>query len=102
MTAKDEKKKYVEDLNIMLKPMKDFDEIKYAAKPVTCEEFIKISDKLGGYVYLDITGETCQDILKDVCRVVLNSELSVIHFPKRLIHDRDQLREIAPLFRANA
>lgn len=101
MTAT-EKKKYVEDLNIMLKPMKDFEAIRYAMKPVTSQEYIKISDTLGGYVYLDVTGETLSDILKDVCRVVLNAELNVMHFPKRLIHDRDQLREIAPLFRANA
>lgn len=93
-----EKRKYVESLNEMLAPMQDFDSIKYANDAITSGEYVKIADTLGGYVYLDVTAMDLEGILKDVARVILSDELGS-EYPKSLIHDKQKLREIAPLFR---
>ena len=92
-----DKETYVNGLNNALEAMQDFDYIKYARTGV--EEYIKIADKLGGYVFIDVTGNEKSDILKDVARVVLNEELDGKQFPRGIINDKVKLRQIAPLFR---
>lgn len=87
-----EKKQYVESLNIMLAPMQDFDSIRYA-RTHTGAEYIRVADILGGYAFLDITGEECGEILDNVAQIIRRE------VPKNVIHDIDVLRKIAPLFR---
>lgn len=94
----EDKRRYVDGLNTHLAPMQDFDYIKYARSAITAEEYIKIADKIGGYVFIDVTASTTEDILKDVSRVVLNGELDGKHMPKGVITDKAKLRAIAPLF----
>ena len=95
----EERKRYVESLNSALAPMEDFDEIHYAREPITNEEVVKISDKLGRCVYFTVTGNSLERILKDVARIVLNSELGGRFMPAGLIQNIHKLREVAPLFR---
>lgn len=95
----DERRNYVESLNVMLAPIEDFDSIHYGKAPVTNEEYIKISDNLGGYVYINVTADSLEDILMSIARVILNADLEGKHMPKRIITDRQKLREIAPLFK---
>ena len=95
----EEKKKYVESLHAMLAPLQDFDSIKYARNAITDEEYVKISDTLGGYAYLDVTAMDLESILKDVARVILNGEINGNQFPKSLIYDKEKLRAIVPLFK---
>ena len=90
-----DKANYVNGLNNTLEAMPDFDYIKYARKGV--EEYIKIADKLGGYIFIDVTAYEKSDILKDVAKVVLTDETMLL--PKGTIIDRQKLRQIAPLFR---
>ena len=95
----DERKKYVESLNATLAPIEDFDSIHYGKAAVTNEEYVKISDKLGGYVYINVTADSLEDILMSVARIILNADLEGKHMPKGIITDRQKLREIAPLFK---
>ena len=94
-----EKGNFVTNLNKILSVIGDFEAIKYSRSAITGGEYVKISDVLGGYVYLDVTGASLESILKDVCKVVLNGELESHQFPKSIIHDKQKLREIAPLFK---
>ena len=91
-----DKANYVNGLNKALEAMQDFDYIKYARSDI--QEYIKIADKLGGYVFIDVTGSEKGDILVDVAKVVLNREQEQL-MPAGVIHDRNKLRQIAPLFR---
>lgn len=98
----DERRNYVESLNAMLTPMQDFDSIHYGKVAITNEEIIKISDKIGGYVYIEVTGDSLESILKDVARIILDTEPDKRRIPRGLITDRQKLREIAPLFKETA
>ena len=91
-----DKANYVNGLNNTLEAMPDFDYIKYA-RTMNGEEFVKIADKLGGYIFIDVTAYEKSDILKDVAKVVLTDETMLL--PKGTIIDKQKLRQIAPLFR---
>ncbi len=95
------RKQYVESLNTTLAPMQDFDSIHYGRVAVTNEEVIKITDKLGGFVYIRVTGDDLESILKDVARIALNEELGGKNMPN-IIQNRQELRELARLFRTEA
>ena len=88
---------YVESLKQALSAMEDFDDIAYARSSVTEEEYLRITDKIGGVVYIDVTAESNEDILKDVAKIVLNAETNIL--PKGVITDKPKLREISELFR---
>ena len=91
MNAVAEKRKYVESLNEFLKPMQDFNDIKYA-KSMT-GEYIRITDTIGGCAFIDITGEGCDIILDAVATLVKRG------IPKGVICDTPRKREVAALFR---
>lgn len=92
-----EKKEYAEVLNAALGPMLDFEACEYALEPVTQQEYMKISDKLGGVAFFDVTGMTRGEILKDVCKVVLIDQARLV--PDSMITDINMKRKIAGLFR---
>lgn len=91
MNATMEKKNYVESLNEFLKPMQDFNDIKYAKSATG--EYIRVTDIIGGCAFIDVTGEGCDGILDAVATLVKHG------VPKGVIHDTPKKRQIAPLFR---
>lgn len=89
-----EKKAYVEkDLAAMLEPLEDFDRIQYARDIITGEEFIKLTETIGSVYFVNVTGNSKQAILKEVCRLALHNN------PFGLIRERAKKREVNKLFR---
>ena len=89
----EKKKAYVDSLNGPLKALTDFEAIEYARDPITCDEYIRIKDKLGQAFYVNVTGNSEEAILKEVSRMTL--EMKAIGF----VTNRDRIRAIAPMFR---
>ena len=92
MNAITEKKLYVESLNEMLKPMQDFDSIKYG-RTHSGAEYVRISDTIGGCAFLDVTGESLQKLLEDVAKLICKE------VPANVVYEKEVMRKIAPLFR---
>lgn len=85
-----------------MRPKKAFGGIKYARDPITDQEYVKISDIRGAAVTLNITAYTLEDILTDVCKVILVGVLGKhdkMQLPAGIVTDGDQLIKIAPLFK---
>ena len=85
-----------------MRPKKGFDNIKYARDSITDQEYVKISDIRGAAVTLNITAYTLEDILTDVCKVILVGVLGKhdkMQLPAGIVTDGDQLIKIAPLFK---
>ena len=95
--AGNEKKNYAQVLDAALAPMMDFDSLDYCINGVTQEEFLKLSDRLGSVCYFDVTGMTCGEILKDICKVVLLDQARLA--PDSLITDIRKKRKVADMFR---
>lgn len=91
-----EKSNYVESLNKTLSVLQDFESISYAWDALTGAEYVKLSDTLGGYVCLDVTGGNVATILENVVKTLL---LGDTRPPMGIVCDRDRLRKIAHLFR---
>ena len=89
----DKKKAFVESLNAPLSALTDFERIEYARDPITCDEYIRILDKLGQVFYINVTGNSEEAILKEVSRMAL--EMKAVGF----VTNRDRIRAIAPMFR---
>ena len=87
------KMNYVESLNEFLKPMQDFNDIKYV-RTHTGAEYIRITDTIGGFAYLDVTGDGLDRILDNIAQIIRHG------VPSNVVHDRTVLRMIAPLFRS--
>ena len=92
-----EKRDYIRVLNEALSPMLDFDRCDYACNGITQQEYMRIADKLGSVAYFDITGLTCGEILKDVCKVVLCDQARLV--PGSIITDISKKRKAADQFR---
>ena len=93
-----QKAQYVNEvLRCAMLPMDDFGSIEYARCSITEEEYIRVSDKIGGVAYLDVTAESMEDILKNVVKLILGAEMDLI--PKGLITDKPKLKEVSALFR---
>ena len=89
----DKKKAFVESLNEPLKALRDFEAIEYARDPISCEEFIRIRDKLGQAFYVNVTGNSEEAILLEVSRMTLGEK--AVGF----ITNRERIRAVAPMFR---
>ena len=97
----DIRKTYIEGaLQMALTPIRSFDGIEYMRKPLTGEEFVKISDLTGATMFLDVTGMTRAEILKDVARLVLMGDIndSAI-IPIGFVSDEEEKLGIAKLFK---
>ena len=89
----EEKKRFVEnDLAAVLREMPDFDGIKYAVDAITSEEYIKLTETLGFAYFVNVTGNDKSAILREVCRMVLQTS------PAGRIFERSKLREVNRLF----
>ena len=82
-----------------LKTMPNFETIKYVKDAKTDAEYIRITDYLGGKVYLDITGESDAEIFMDVARIVISSEDDKVSLPKSVVVEIEKMRAISFLFR---
>lgn len=97
----DLRKTYIEGaLQMALSPIRSFDGIEYMRKSLTGEEFVKVSDLTGATMFLDVTGMTRAEILKDVARLVLMGDIndSAI-IPVGFVFGTEQKLEIAELFK---
>lgn len=95
--AYSEKRDYADTLKEALMALTGFADVQYARSYITDEEYIRISDKVGGVAFLDVTAKTNGEILKDVCRVVLLDDPKHT-LPEGLITDKAEMIRIAPLF----
>lgn len=97
----DLRKTYIEGaLQMALTPIRSFDGIEYTRKTLTGEEFVKISDLTGAAMFLDVTGMTRAEILKDVARLILMDDIndSAI-IPIGFVSDEEEKLGIAELFK---
>ena len=90
-----EKKKYIEGLNQTLSVLQDFDSVSYAWDALKGSEYVKLTDTLGGYACIDVTGTDIETIFKNIIKTLL---LGDTRLPVGIVHERDTLREIAHLF----
>lgn len=94
---------YVEDILCRaMQPKKGFESIRYATDSVKEQEYIKISDVRGSAVFINITGNSLEDILADVCKIMLIGILGKhdkMTLPAGIITDGEQLLKIAALFK---
>lgn len=93
------RKKYIESLGLGLAAMRDFGAIEYARTATTDEEVVKISDTIGGCVFMDVTALPADEILKDVARIILNDEIAQRNPPQNLITDIEKKRAVSHLFK---
>lgn len=93
------RRNYIEGLQVALAPVRDFDQIRYARSYSTEEEFVKISDTIGGSCFLNVTGLSNAEVFREVCKAVLIDDLKADRSPSSLILDTNKKRQIAPLFR---
>lgn len=97
---KNERRLYVEGhLFSCLKVFPVFEAVKYAKDINTKQEYIRITDSVGGKCYLEITGKAEADIFIAVATIVLMSVGTVKNPPEELIVDIETKKAIAPLFR---
>lgn len=96
------RKLYVEKiLHTAMKPKRGFDYIKYARDAVTDREFVRIADKRGTHITLEITAEPLEDVMTDLFTIALFGIVGKhdrLRVPGNIITDGAELLEIAPLF----
>lgn len=81
-----------------LKSLKTFDAIKYVKDLDSGNEYIRITDRLGGKAHLNITNETNADVFMEVSRLVLNTSDASVRLPETLVKGEEELMRIADLF----
>lgn len=88
------KAEYVSELNMtMVEPSSDFVEVEYARDALSSGEYVRLKDCIGGVSYINVTGNSHEAILKEVCRAVLGEE------PVGSVRNKDAVREIAKYFK---
>lgn len=81
-----------------MQALDDFSSVRYAWS-ITGGEFVKISDTIGNVMFLDVTGMTRAEILKDVAKCILLDDMELGGLvPESLVKDINLKREIARLF----
>lgn len=96
----DDRKAYIEGLTIGLNALREFDGIEYIRKPLTGEEFVKVSDLTGASMFLEVTNMTKAEILKDVAKILLMGEIDDSRIiPHGFITDKERMLDVAELFR---
>lgn len=88
-------------MKMALKPQKIFESIQYAMQRGTDSEYIRIKDKRGTAITLNITGNSLESVMHDIFKIVVIGEMGKhekITPPANIITDRDELLRLAPLF----
>lgn len=93
---------YIEKiLGLALKPKTGFDYIRYAHETLTDREFVRIADKRGTHVTLEITAQPLEEIMADIFKIVLFGVMGKhdrMTVPGNIITDGAALLELAPIF----
>lgn len=87
-----EREQYIKNLETVLKPVQDFNRLKYANEFYADTEFIQLSNVLGDAIFIDITAKSLEEIFKEVAKAV-NGQT-----PQGLVKDLEKRRHIAGLF----
>lgn len=83
-----------------MKHKEDFDFIKYGRtlKEGKGKEYVRIGDKQGNAVTLDVTGRSLETIAEDIARIVLIGKENIAP-PDNIVTDQDIKRSIHHLFK---
>ena len=93
------RKSFIEgNIASILSAKQDFDSIKYARSAITDAEYIRIADITGRAVTFNITGNSLEDIVNDVARIIL-MDSEKVHAPSGVVTDIEEMRRLAPLFK---
>lgn len=99
----DEKRDYVAELDVILSTLNSYDKCEYAINKITQQEYMRVMDRFGAVAYFDITGMTCAEILKDVCKMLLMDQAKGPDgrnlVPESMITDNRTLLKASDLFR---
>lgn len=91
------RQKFIEGIGELMQAKRDFVDIQYVRTPVTEQEYVRVRDVFGKASTYEITGDSLEKVLSDMCRVILMGEENV-HAPNGYIDDKAVLRQISPLF----
>ena len=97
-----QKRAYVEVLlSGVMDVKRDFAYIKYARTKLTDQEYIRIGDKRGTSVTLNVTALGLEDIMNVVCDYIVNGPVgkTVIRY---IVHEDRELLGVADLFKGVA
>lgn len=98
------RKWYVEQiLGTAMRPLKGFDELKYAYERNTDAEYIRLTDVKGAAATLDITAMPLEEVLVNVSKILVLEAIDKhgrMEGPGGVITDKDALIRIAPLFKS--
>ena len=87
-----EREQYIRALEVVLRPVQDFNRLRYANEFYADTEFIQLSNVLGDAIFIDITAKSMEEIFKEVARAI-NGQT-----PYGLVKDLEKRRHIAGLF----
>ena len=76
----------------------DFLSIRYARSAVTDAEYIRIVDITGRAVTFNITGNSLEEIVNDIARIILMG-VEDVHAPNGIVTNLEEMRKLAPLFK---
>lgn len=95
-----DRKKYIEEtLNAVIAPSKDYKRIDYVVQGITSQEYIRVSDRYGNCLFLDVTARSLEDILKDLSKLILNPDfMNEFPIPTSLVTGKEERYEAAELF----
>lgn len=88
-----EKREYAKKLNEIMSPIRDFGGIRYVNERSTGAEYLKVWDIVGEAQFLNVTGYSLEDVLKDIATLVLG------RVPDSVVTSIDEKRLAARLFR---
>lgn len=99
----DEKREYISLLNDTMSVLNSFDKCEYAINKITQQEYMRVMDRFGSVAYFDITGMSCAEILKDMCKMLLMDQAKAPDgrslVPQSMIVDNRALLRASNLFR---
>ena len=87
-----EKKKFIEDLDKVMTVAGNITSVVYRADPLTGSECVRITDGSATPFYVNVSANSLQAILKEVCAFELNLK------PTGLVEGRDGREYFAKLF----
>lgn len=89
---------FVEDIvGTFLKQKPDFHYIKFAKSHVTDCEYVRIADRQGRAITMDVTARSLEAIAEDIARILL-IEKEKVSPPDNIVTEPHQLREVSHLF----
>lgn len=91
-----EREQYIKDLETVLKPIQDFNRLKYANEFYADTEFVQLSNILGDAIFIDITAKSLEDVFKEIAMAINGRS------PRGLIRDLEKRRHVASLFQRAA